>query len=168
MKAVGCMLALTLGMAMAQQTNPPAATQPPTTPAATSSSKSSAPAWTPPTMPAEMKTMTFKGVLIDTSCTAPTASGQPAPSQGTAEAATQPGAANRSVGDCAVSPSSATLGMKLNDGRTVRFDMVGNQRAQDELKNNKRWSKDVSAGKSIHASVNGVIQGNKLIVSSIH
>jgi hypothetical protein len=118
--------------------------------------------------PAQMKTLTFHGVLIDASCTAPTAAGQPAPTQGTAEAATPKGSANRSQGDCAVSSSSSQLGMKLNDGRTVRFDLVGNQRAQDELKNNKRWSKDAAAGKPIHATVDGVLNGDKLVVSSIH
>jgi hypothetical protein len=58
--------------------------------------------------------------------------------------------------------------MKLNDGRTVKFDLVGNQRAQDALKNDKRWSKDLQAGKPIHATVSGALSGDKLIVSSIH
>ena len=58
--------------------------------------------------------------------------------------------------------------MKLDDGKTVRFDLVGNQRAQDALKNDKRWSKDLSANKPIHATVSGVLNGDKLIVSSIH
>lgn len=155
MKSAICILALSLGMAMAQQTNPPAATQPTTRAAKTGT-------------PTEMKTLTYKGVLIDTSCTAPTASGQPAPSEGTAQASTPAGSANRTQGDCAVSANSTQLGMKLNDGRTLRFDLVGNQRAQDELKNNKRWSKDLGAGKPIHATVSGVITGEKLVVSSIH
>jgi len=50
----------------------------------------------------------------------------------------------------------------------VRFDLVGNQRAQDELKNNKHWSKDLSAGKPIKVKVYGVMSGDKLVVSSIH
>ena len=58
--------------------------------------------------------------------------------------------------------------MKLDDGRTVRFDLVGQQRAQDALKNEKHWSKDLAAGKPIHAKVIGVMSGEKLIVSSIH
>jgi len=58
--------------------------------------------------------------------------------------------------------------MKLEDGRVVRFDLVGNQRAQDALKNDKHWSKDVAANKEIHAKVSGVLNGDKLIVSSIH
>jgi hypothetical protein len=58
--------------------------------------------------------------------------------------------------------------MKLDDGKMVHFDLVGNQRAQDALKNDKRWSKDLSANKPIHATVSGVLTGDKLIVSSIH
>ena len=46
-------------------------------------------------------------MLIDGSCLAPTASGQPAPTQGTAEAAAAQGSANRLMG-----------------GRTVRFDLT--------------------------------------------
>ena len=56
--------------------------------------------------------------------------------------------------------------MKLDDGKTVRFDLVGNQRAQDELKNNKSWNKELTAGKPIHAKVNGVMNDDKLIVST--
>lgn len=58
--------------------------------------------------------------------------------------------------------------MKLDDGRVVRFDLVGNQRAQDALKNDKHWAKDLSDNKQIHAKVSGVLSGDKLIVSSIH
>jgi hypothetical protein len=114
-----------------------------------------------------MKTMTYRGVLIDASCAAPTAGGQPAASQGTAQAAKPDTAANRAAGDCAPSESSSQFGMKLSDGRTVRFDLVGNQRAQDGLKNNTRWGKDLTAGKQIHATVDGVLNGDKLVVSQI-
>ena len=58
--------------------------------------------------------------------------------------------------------------MKLDDGRTVRFDLVGNQRAQDELKNNKGWNKEITAGKPLRVKVSGVMSGDKLIVTSIH
>ena len=56
----------------------------------------------------------------------------------------------------------------MDDGRTLRLDMVGNQRVQDELKNNKKWSDAASSGKPIHAKVSGAISGEKLVVSSIH
>ena len=75
---------------------------------------------------------------------------------------------NDSAASCPVSASSSQLGMKLEDGKTVRFDLVGNQRAQDLLKNDKRWSKDISANKPIRAKVSGVLNGDKLIVAAIH
>jgi len=55
----------------------------------------------------------------------------------------------------------------MDNGQIVRFDLVGNQRAQDELKNNKKWSSSVSASKPIKVRISGVMQGDKLIVSSI-
>jgi hypothetical protein len=113
---------------------------------------------------AEMKTTTFKGVLVDMACagrTSNTAETKPA----TADA--KP-AASDAGGNCPVSASSSELGMKLDDGKTVRFDLVGNQRAQDALKNDKRWTKDVSENKPIHAKVSGVLNGDKLIVAAIH
>jgi hypothetical protein len=151
MKAGVCFLALSMGIAMGQQ----AGSQP---------TKESA----APGAPARMKTMVYKGVLIDASCLAPTASGQPAPTQGTAEAAAAQGSANRLMGDCALSPGTTLLGMKLDDGPMVRFDMVGNQRAQDELKANRRWRRASATGKPIRATVVGVLDGDRLIVTLIH
>jgi hypothetical protein len=113
------------------------------------------------TMAPEMKTLTYKGTLVDMSCTAATSTPSAAASS-----------ANRAAADtssnCPVKADSSQLGIKLDDGRVMKFDMVGNQRAQDELKNNKRWSKDLSANKPIRATVDGVISGEKLVVSSIH
>jgi len=45
---------------------------------------------------------------------------------------------------------------------------VGNQRAQDALKTNKGWNKNMTSNKPIKVKVNGVMQGDKLIVSSIN
>jgi len=78
--------------------------------------------------------------------------------------------ANRSSGDasnCPVTASSSQLGLKMDNGQVVRFDLVGNQRAQDELKNNKKWNSSVTANKPIKVKISGVMQGDKLIVSSI-
>ena len=80
--------------------------------------------------------------------------------------------ANRSAGasgmtECPVTATSSQLGLKMDNGQIVRFDMVGNQRAQDELKNNKKWNSSVTANKPIKVRISGVMQGDKLIVSSI-
>lgn len=116
------------------------------------------------TAPAEMKTSTFKGTLVDMSCASP--------GSGSTEAASdEKNTANRDAGsgaDCPVSANSSKFGMKMDDGRKVRFDMVGNQRAQDAIKNDKGWNKQITANKPIHAKVDGVLNGDKLIVSSIH
>lgn len=78
--------------------------------------------------------------------------------------------ANRSTGDtanCPVTASSSQLGLKMDNGQVVRFDLVGNQRAQDELKNNKKWTSSATSNKPIKVKISGVMQGDKLIVSSI-
>jgi hypothetical protein len=113
---------------------------------------------------AEMKTTTFKGVLVDMACASRTSNS----AETKPVAADAKPAASDAGGNCPVSASSNELGMKLEDGKTVRFDLVGNQRAQDALKNDKRWSKDVSENKPIHAKVSGVLNGDKLIVAAIH
>jgi hypothetical protein len=139
-------LELAIGVAMAQQAPPPPAEQKAAPPAATGKA------------PMEMKTLTYKGTLVDLSCAGPTAG----------NAAGEAPNANRAAGECKVTPASTQLGLRLEDGHTVRFDMVGTERAREELKTNKRWSKDLAEGKPIHATVAGAMSGNKLIVSSIH
>jgi hypothetical protein len=142
----------------------------------------------------ELKTMSYKGTLVDLSCSggaqgsataasgsstttaASTASQSAGTTAGSATTAASAGksttdAANRSTGDASSCPATANsnqLGLKMDDGKTVRFDLVGNQRAQDELKNNKSWTKTLSANKPLKVKISGVMQGDKLIVSSIH
>ncbi len=172
MKTGICIVAVTLmaGAAIAQQSS----SQPPQAPAgqeaqgqhpARSSSK-------PSTMN-EMKTQTFKGVLVDMSCAGgATGTASRSKEEGAAETAAPANGAERSAasqsGSCAVSANSTQFGLKTKDGRTLRFDMVGNQRAQDNLKNNKKWNKEMSGSKEINATVSGAVSGDKLIVSSIH
>ncbi len=137
---------------------------------------------------AEMKTRTYKGVLMDASC-----AGVQTSSPATAGAAAMPGTpsnpgtpatpgsetrpasntANRSASDtasgsCGVSSSTSQFAMKLEDGRTLAFDMVGNERAKEQIQKSKKWTEYASSGKPINAKVSGVISGEKLVVSSIH
>ena len=161
----------------APQTATPQSTAPQTTTPTQATPQSNAPSGTntPATAssgsatPSQMQTKTYKGVLVDMSC-ASKASLSTTPNTQSQQPADQ-NSANRAASDgnssCQVSSSTTELGMKMNDGRTVRFDLVGNQRAQDSLKNDKHWSKDLSAGKPIHATVIGVLNGDKMIVSSI-
>jgi len=177
MKPKFCVLTLSIALvvALAQTTppNPPPQETPRSTMSTTPQTKTegAAKAAAAATTPAEMKTSTFKGVLVDMACashTSPSADATPV-----AGGATQPSEASKapasdSTTGCPVSANSSELGMKLDDGKTVRFDLVGSQRAQDALKNDKRWSKYISANKPIHATVSGVRNGDKLIVASIH
>ena len=120
---------------------------------------------------AEMKTTNFKGVLVDMACASRSSSSaetKPASAETKPASAETKPAASDTGGSCPVSASSSEIGMKLDDGKTVRFDLVGNQRAQDLLKNDKRWSKDIGANKPIRAKVSGVLNGDKLIVAAIH
>lgn len=185
MKARLCMVTLSIAVGITLAQNPPAQeTQTtPTNPQTNTQTdaKAGTSAGSPGATLTEMKTMTFKGVLVDLSCgshkpaaeTAQAAGGVTQPSDpAKAPASDQTNTANRSMSDsgtsCPASANSSELGMKLDDGKTVRFDLVGNQRAQEALKNEKRWTKDMSANKPIRATASGVLNGDKLIVTSIH
>jgi hypothetical protein len=116
--------------------------------------------------PAEMKTQTYKGILVDTSCSAPAAAASSTSSN--APSNSSQASADRTAGQgCTLSATSSQLGLKMKDGRTVPFDLVGNQRAQDGLKNKKKWTEAASAGKEIRVTVKGALNGDKSIVSSI-
>lgn len=129
--------------------------------------------------PAEMKTQSYSGTLMDASCAATgapstmsTASSAPkSDSAGAADKSKATGDANRAATDqgqsCSVSSSTSQFALKLKDGRVVKLDDVGNQRAQETLKNKKKWSEDATANKPIHASVSGVLNDDKLLVMSI-
>ncbi|HLY16650.1 MAG TPA: hypothetical protein VKR61_05475 [Bryobacteraceae bacterium] len=176
-------MSIAVGVGLAQNTPPnPApqdtpqskpATQPQTN--AQSDIKTGAPSGSTKATPAEMKTATFKGVLVDMACSSGksvSAEATPAqqPDASKAPASDQSNTADRSAGggaSCPVSANSSELGMRLDDGKTVRFDLVGNQRAQEALKNDKRLSKDIGANKPVHVKVNGVLNGDKLIVTTI-
>jgi hypothetical protein len=173
MKASVWMLTMSLaaGVAMAQtapanpQTQQPQqqATQPDSKMNAKNDKGSTAGSTNPP----EMKTSNFKGVLVDMACASPGSGGD----SSKAAASDEKNTANRDAGsgsDCPVSANSSQFGMKMDDGKTVKFDMVGNQRTQDMIKNDKGWNKEITANKPIHAKVSGVLNGDKLIVSSIH
>ena len=68
--------------------------------------------------------------------------------------------------DCAISAATARFAIRLGDGRTLRFDLVGNLRAQNaKIKN--RWVAKTVAGKKIRAKVTGAIAGDSLIVASV-
>ena len=111
----------------------------------------------------EMKTTSFKGTLVDMSCAGSGAAAAPS-TAGAAGAAATAGGADRT---CSVSGNSKQFGLKTLDGKVVPFDMVGNQRAQDQVTNNKKWNQAATSGKEIKVKISGVMSGEKLVVSSI-
>jgi hypothetical protein len=84
------------------------------------------------------------------------------------------GQANRSASSsyasssqCAVTSSTTQFALRMQDGRVVAFDQVGNMRTQEALKNKKNWSSAMQSGKDIKVTANGVLSGDKLTVMSI-
>ena len=92
------------------------------------------------------KIRTYKGSLVAASCAA--ASGE----------ASQ---------NCGVSANATEFALKTSDGRTLAFDLVGNERAQQAIKNNKKWEVAATSGKPIPVKVNGTEEEGKLTVMSI-
>jgi hypothetical protein len=168
-------MVLLAGAAVAQDTTAPAQ-QPAQNPPAGQTNPPSSSKDTqanPPssnTTPAQVKTQSYKGTLVDAACasqgaTPPTAT---ASTESNASAETK-GAANRSASDqgCPVSANTTQFGLRMNDGHVMRFDMVGNERAQQAIKDKKKWNDAATAGKPIKVKVSGTMAGDTITVVSI-
>jgi hypothetical protein len=135
---------LLTAMAFAQAT-PPAQTQPPAQPAAaatadkTTKDKMAA-------APAEMKTQSYSGTLTDASCAAGAADSKP----------------------CPVSATTAQFALILKDGTKVKFDDVGNMRTQEAFKTHKKWTDAATASKPVRVKAGGIVNGDKMTVTSIN
>jgi hypothetical protein len=68
---------------------------------------------------------------------------------------------------CPVSSSTTAFALKTKDGKVMKFGAIGNARAAEELKTKGSWSKDVAAGKPVHAKVTGIVSGDNITVTSI-
>jgi phosphotransferase system HPr-like phosphotransfer protein len=156
----------------------------PTPPYSTTASPK--PATNTRTAPSEMNVQTYKGVLVDAACALPhggavtksAAPGSPATTPSSAAGAVTPpstsgaaaSTADRVATDqaCSISSSTNLFALKLQDGNTIRFDTVGNDRAQEAVKTKKKWIEAATSGKPINAKIKGAMSGEKLIVSSIN
>jgi hypothetical protein len=123
---------------------------------------------------ADKQTQSYKGTLVDASCTmssaTPSAAGTqqaPAKSKENKNEANRTAAAENPAQACSISANTTQFALKLNDGRTTPFDSVGNLRAQETIKSKKTWNDAVGSGKPIHAKVSGVMTDDKLMVMSI-
>ena len=68
---------------------------------------------------------------------------------------------------CPVTSSTTAFALKTKDGKVMKFDVIGNARAAEEVKTKASWSKDVAAGKPVHAKVTGILSGDNITVTSI-
>jgi hypothetical protein len=107
--------------------------------------------------PPELKTQTYKGTLMDASCAG----------TGKESSGGKAGAADQSQG-CKVSASTKEFALRTDAAETLRFDSVGNARAEEAMKSKKKWSTDAAAGKPIRAKVTANANGDKLTVMSIN
>jgi hypothetical protein len=89
----------------------------------------------PPTAIGEMTIQTYIGILVDAKCA------------------------------CAVSPATALFALRLQDGRVLPFDSIGNDRVR---KRKNKWVGAASSGKPVQAKVSGAVLGDKLLVLSIN
>ena len=135
---------------------------------ADSSQAASNPKGSKATVP-EAKTRTYKGTLVAASCAGGSGETQTASSK----AAKQPaGEASRAAEgnagqSCGLSGSVSEFALRTTDGRTLPFDLVGNERAQEAIKSNKKWESAASSGKPIQTKVHGTEDGGKLTVVSV-
>jgi hypothetical protein len=90
----------------------------------------------------EMAIQTYTGMVVDAQCAA------------------------RATDDrCGVSPATALFALRLQDGRILPFDSIGNDRVRNKK---KKWVATASSGRPIQAKVSGTVLGDKLIVVSIN
>jgi hypothetical protein len=149
-------------MAFAQDTPPPQAKQPaPAAAEKTAKDKSSKDQVNDKID--EMQTQTYSGTLMDASCAGSGSSSASTPAT-SADRAAAP-ADNQT--SCAVSANTTKFALKLKDGKTVKFDDVGNLRAQEAFKVHKKWNDSASASKPVRVKAGGVLNGDQLTVISI-
>lgn len=124
-----------------------------------------------------VKTQTYKGTLVDASCSGgagASASADRASSSDKSGKKAESGAkgeASRdgeSANSCTPSSSTNDFALRTKDGHTLKFDAVGNERAKLAMTNDKKWNNASSANKTIQATVSGTETGDTLTVLSIH
>jgi len=126
------------------------------------------------TAPGAVNIQNWQGMLVDAACAASqnTKADQAKSDQGTTVDSGRPEKAHSKAGsestECAVSNSTSAFALKTTSGQVLQFDSVGNMRAAEALKNKANWTKDLSAGKPVHAKVSGTLSGETITVASLH
>ena len=121
----------------------------------------------------------WRGILVDANCAGGNSAGEPQATKGDSSeknggAAVDSGRPEKGhkkghaeTQSCPVSSSTTAFALKTKEGQIMKFDAVGNARAAEGLKTKGSWSKDVAAGKPIHATVSGILKGDSVVVTSI-
>jgi hypothetical protein len=122
----------------------------------------------------------WHGTLVDAGCAgssaAKTADAASAPAEEgqTAKQAVDTGRpqkghakAEAPASGCTLSSSTSAFALQAVGGQVFKFDSVGNIRAAEMLKSKANWTKDLSAGKPIHAKVSGTLSGDTITVASL-
>jgi len=117
----------------------------------------------------------WQGTLVDANCASGSPESQAKESNGENKgAAVDSGRPEKGhkkdhgeMQSCPVSSSTTAFALKTKDGKVMKFDAIGNARAAEELKTKTSWSKDVAAGKPVHAKVTGILSGDNITVTSI-
>lgn len=118
----------------------------------------------------------WHGTLVDASC-AGSSNAKPADAASAPAEQTQPvdkgrpqkahAKAESPAAGCAVTSSTSAFALQAVGGQVMKFDSVGNIRAAGMLKSKANWTKDLSAGKPIHAKVSGTLSGETVTVASL-
>ena len=120
----------------------------------------------------------WQGTLVDANCASgggsaesPTAKENNGENKGAAVDSGRPEKGHKKdhgeMQSCPVSSSTTAFALKTKDGKVMKFDAIGNARAAEELKTKASWSKDVAAGKPVHAKVTGILSGDNITVTSV-
>ena len=117
----------------------------------------------------------WRGTLVEATCAGASAT-KPEDSSGSAEQTPSVDSGRPKKGQakgesapagCTVTNSTSAFALQANGGQVLKFDSVGNIRAAEMLKNKTNWTKDLSAGKPIHAKVSGTLSGDTITVTSL-
>ncbi|HEV3329409.1 MAG TPA: hypothetical protein VG096_00400 [Bryobacteraceae bacterium] len=121
--------------------------------------------------PPNVQTQTYRGTLVDASCAGNVTQKTPASTESNTADRTDGNKSGKAAADqsqsCAVSANTKEFALRTKDGHVLRFDSVGNERAQEAIKDQKKWNEAASAGKAITVKVSGTLDGDNLTVLTL-
>ena len=118
------------------------------------------------------KSQKYKGTLVDAACAGQSADRTASANASSAETRTDKDKyknqkASNAADSCVASANTNNFALRMRDGRALRLDAVGNERAKEELKTKKKWADAASNGKPIRGTVHGIESGDTLVALSV-